>query len=131
AAWNYIEWVSNPENSGKAVVTGGSGVNPYRYSHMQDIKPWETIFTEREAKEYLASQLDSLNAKNVAYDMRLPGYFSYTEILEIELGKALNGDETAQQALDSVAQQWNKLTDDLGRDKQLAAYRNSMGLPAK
>jgi multiple sugar transport system substrate-binding protein len=131
AAWNYIEWVSNPENSGKAVVTGGSGVNPYRFSHMSDLKPWETIFTEREAKEYLASQLDSLNAKNVAYDMRLPGYFSYTEILEIELGKALNGDETPQQALDSVAQQWNKLTDDLGRDKQLVAYRNSMGLPAK
>ena len=63
--------------------------------------------------------------------MRLPGYFSYTEILEIELSKALAGEVTPQQALDTVAQGWNKLTDDFGRDKQLAAYRSSMGLPAK
>lgn len=70
-----------------------------------------------------------MTAKNIALDMRLPGYFSYTEVLEIELSKALAGEVTPQQALDSVAEQWNKLTDEFGRDKQLAAYRASMGLP--
>ena len=63
--------------------------------------------------------------------MRLPAYFSYTEALEIELSKALAGETTPQAALDAVAAEWNRLTDELGRDAQLAAYRASMGLPPK
>ena len=129
AAWHFIEWVSNPENSGIATVTGGSGVNPYRYSHFTDVDRWLSTFTRAEAEAYLAAQKDSASHPNVALDMRLPGYFSYTEILEIELSKALAGQVSAQEALDAVAEQWDALTDDFGRDTQLAAYRSSMGLP--
>jgi multiple sugar transport system substrate-binding protein len=131
AAWNYIQYVTGKDVSGQAAITGGTGVNPYRISHTTNLELWSKIFTPREGKEYLDAQRDSVTAKNVALDMRLPGYFSYTEILEIELAKALAGEESAQDALDSVAKQWNSLTDEFGRDKQLAAYRNSMGLPAK
>jgi len=128
AAWDFIQWVANPENSGISTVTGGSGVNPFRLSHFAPDR-WLAKMTKEEADEYLKTQRDSTEAKNVALDMRIPGYFSYTEVLEIELSKALAGQETAQQALDSIADQWNKLTDEFGRDTQLAAYRNSMGLP--
>lgn len=131
AAWDFIKLLTSPEVSGQAAITGGTGVNPYRASHTTDLALWSKLFTEREAKEYLASQADSVTAKNVALDMRLPGYFSYTEVLEIELSKALAGQATPQEALDTVAAEWNRLTDEFGRDKQLAAYRASMGLPAK
>jgi multiple sugar transport system substrate-binding protein len=131
AAWDFIQFMTNPEISGKAAITGGSGVNPYRLSHVKDKKLWAALFTPREADEYLGAQEASLNAKNVALDMRLPGYFSYTEVLEIELSKALAGQVTPQQALDTVAAEWNRLTDELGRPAQLAAYRASMGLPPK
>jgi len=100
----------------------------FRSSHFAPDR-WLAKMTKEEADEYLKTQRDSTEAKNVALDMRIPGYFSYTEVLEIELSKALAGQETAQQALDSIADQWNKLTDEFGRDTQLAAYRNSMGLP--
>ncbi|GGE12094.1 sugar ABC transporter substrate-binding protein [Aureimonas endophytica] len=131
AAWNFIHFLTSPEISGEATVTGGTGVNPYRLSHTSDVKRWSTIFTDREAKEYLGAQADSIAAKNVALDMRLPGYFSYTEVVEIELSKALAGEEEPQKALDTIAAEWNRLTDEFGRDKQLAAYRAAMGLPAK
>lgn len=131
AAWNFIELMSSPAVSGKAAVTGGTGVNPYRTSHFKDLSLWTSLMSEPEAKSYLAAQEGSLAAANVALDMRLPGYFSYTEVLEIELSKALAGEVTAQQALDTVAAEWNRLTDEFGRDKQLAAYRASMGLPQK
>ena len=39
------------------------------------------------------------------------------------------GEVEPQEALDTIAEEWNKLTDDFGRDSQLAAYRASMGLP--
>ena len=129
AAWDYIAYLTSPEVSGQAAVTGGTGVNPYRISHTTNQELWSSIFSEREAQEYLRAQQESVTASNVALDMRLPGYFSYTEILEIELSKALAGEVTAQQALDTVAAEWNKLTDEFGRDHQLAAYRASMGLP--
>ncbi|WP_265520052.1 ABC transporter substrate-binding protein [Nitratireductor luteus] len=129
AAWNYIQYLTSPEVSGNAAVTGGTGVNPYRVSHTSDLDLWSDIFSEREAKEYLGAQNESVQAENVALDMRLPGYFSYTEVLEIELSKALAGEASPQEALDAVAEQWNALTDEFGRDNQLAAYRASMGLP--
>lgn len=131
AAWSFIQTLTSPEVSGQAVVTGGTGVNPYRLSHVTNLANWSKIFSDREAKEYLGAQQASLDAKNVALDMRLPGYFSYTEVLEIELSKALAGQSTPQQALDSVASQWNKLTEEFGRDKQLAVYRDAVGLPPK
>ncbi|ASJ74405.1 extracellular solute-binding protein [Granulosicoccus antarcticus] len=128
AAWDFISYLSSPEVSGEATVTAGTGVNPYRISHTTNTERWSSIFSEREAREYLGAQQASVTADNVALDMRLPAYFSYTEILEIELSKALAGDVTPQEALDTVAAGWNELTDDLGRDEQLAAYRASMGL---
>jgi multiple sugar transport system substrate-binding protein len=129
AAWHFIGVLTSPEVSSRAAVTGGTGVNPYRATHTENLEIWAPIFSEREAQEYLGAQADSINAPNVALDMRLPGYFSYTEILEIELSKALAGQVTPQEALDTVAAGWNELTDEFGRDAQLAAYRASMGLP--
>lgn len=131
AAWNFIQLLTSPEVSGIANVTGGSGVNPYRYSHMRTPALWSKLFTPREAKEYLGAQEASLNAKNIALDLRIPGYFSYTEVLEIELSKALAGQVTPQQALDTVAKEWDRLTKEFGREKQLAVYRDAMGLPPK
>jgi multiple sugar transport system substrate-binding protein len=128
AAWHFIEYLTSPEVSSKAAVTGGTGVNPYRNAHVNDTQLWSALFSEREAQEYLGAQKDSIDAPNVALDMRLPGYFNYTEVLEIELSKALAGQVTPQEALDTVAEEWNRLTDEFGRDEQLAAYRASMGL---
>ena len=127
AAWNYIETTTNPDVSLTAALTGGSGVNPYRFSHFVPTG-WLAKFSKREADEYLAAQQASLDAPNVALDMRLPGYFSYTEILEIELSKALAGHTSPKAALDAIASQWDELTDEFGREKQLAAYRASMGI---
>ncbi len=53
AAWNYIEFLSSPEISGQAAITGGTGVNPYRISHTTNLELWSKLFSPREAKEYL------------------------------------------------------------------------------
>jgi len=129
AAWSYVAELTSPELSGAAIVTADTGVNPYRLSHYDNIENWLSIFTEEEARSYLSAQRASLDAPNVALDLRLPGFFSYTEILEIELSKALAGQVEPQEALDTIAAEWDKLTDEFGRDSQLAAYRSSMGLP--
>lgn len=129
AAWSFVAEVTSPATSGKAIVTANTGVNPYRLSHYENLDNWASIFSADEAESYLGAQRASLDSPNVALDLRLPGFFSYTEVLEIELSKALAGDVEPQQALDTIASEWNKLTDEFGRANQLAAYRSSMGLP--
>lgn len=129
AAWDFVAEVTSPDVSGKAIVTANSGVNPYRFSHYDNLETWASIFTPEEAQSYLGAQRASLDAPNVALDLRLPGFFSYTEVLEIELSKALAGEVEPQAALDAIAAEWDKLTDEFGRETQLAAYRASVGLP--
>ena len=129
AAWSYVAEATSPEVSAKAIVTANTGVNPYRLSHYENLDNWSSIFTPEEASSYLSAQRASLDSPNVALDLRIPGFYSYTDVLEIELSKALAGEEEPQAALDNIAAEWNKITDEFGRDNQLAAYRSSMGLP--
>lgn len=128
AAWHYVQTATGQEQSSWAIVTANTGVNPYRLSHYEDLEPWLAIFSQVEAESYLGAQRASLDAPNVALDLRIPGFFSYTEVLEIELSRALAGDVEPQEALDRIAEEWNRLTDEFGRDAQLRAYRASMGL---
>jgi len=132
-AWDYVAWYASPENSMDDVTTGGTGINPYRLSHFENTDAWleGDTFTREEAEDYLRVQLASIQADNVALDIRLPGYFQYTEVLEIELSRALAGEVEPQAALDAIAEEWDRLTEEFGRDAQRRAYRASMGLPTE
>jgi hypothetical protein len=43
AAWDFIQWVANPENSGISTVTGGSGVNPFRSAILRRTAGWRFV----------------------------------------------------------------------------------------
>lgn len=129
AAWDYIQWYSSPENSLHDVVTSNTGINPYRLSHFTNIDAWTQSFS-RTAAEYLEVLRASLDSPNAALDLRIPGFFRYTEAFENGLTRALNGESSVRAALDQVATDWERITDELGRDPQRAIYRASMGLPS-
>ena len=129
AAWDYLMWYSCPENSLRDVVTSGSGVNPYRFSHFTNLDIWTQALPKRSASEYLRVLRASLDSPNLALDLRIPGFHDYTEALEANLDKALHKELTVRQALAQAAMEWEKITDQRGREKQLAIYRVTMGLP--
>ncbi len=128
AAWDYIMWYGNPENSLKDVVTSGTGINPYRFSHFMNIDAWTKAFSQESASEYLGVLRMSLDSPNAALDLRIPGFHEYTDALEKGLTPALKKEMSAQAAMDRIAARWEKITDKYGRKKQLAVYRASMGL---
>ncbi|MBF0121442.1 MAG: extracellular solute-binding protein [Desulfobacterales bacterium] len=131
AAWDYIMWYANPKNSLNDAISPASGVNPYRFTHFSNIDAWTKIFSNRGASEYLGVLMTSLNSPFAALDLRLPSFFNYTEAFEIQLTRAINKEITVKDAMDLAAQEWEKITDKLGREKQLAIYRASMGLAPK
>jgi multiple sugar transport system substrate-binding protein len=131
AAWNYIVWYGNPQNSLHDVVTAGTGINPYRLSHFMNVDTWTKVLSKTAATEYLGVIRSSLDSPNAALDLRIPGFFEYTEALDTQITLALKKELSAKDALERAAAEWEKITDKYGRDKQLEIYRVSSGLLPK
>ena len=105
-----------------------SGFQPYRNSNF-NIKEWVAAgYDEAFITSYLKSQSGSYNHPNGAVEPRIPGIFQYYSVAEDELSKIFAGQVGAQAGADAIAAAWEKITDQIGRDKQVALYKASLGL---
>ena len=106
-----------------------SGFQPYRNSHFQ-YDEWEAAGYDRAyIEDYLGSNLDSYNHPNAAIEPRIPGIFQYYSVAEDELSKGFAGQyASAQETADAIAAAWEKITDQIGRDSQIALYKASLGM---
>lgn len=128
AAYDFLSYLGSPENSYISVTTPETGFNPYRESHFEKLAGWYGYgFVNPE--DYLGAIEATIAHSNVQADIRIPGAFRYFEALDAQLAMALAGAKTATEALDDAAREWEAITEDLGREKQLKNYRASLGLP--
>ncbi len=106
-----------------------SGFQPYRNSQF-NYDEWEAAGYDREyISNYLGSNLDSYNHPNAAIEPRIPGIFQYYSIAEDELAKLYAGQyKSAQEGADAIAAAWEKITDQIGREQQIALYKASLGI---
>jgi multiple sugar transport system substrate-binding protein len=106
-----------------------SGFQPYRNSHF-NYAEWEEAGYDRAfVEDYLGSNLDSYNHPNAAIEPRIPGIFQYYSVAEDELAKGFAGQYgSAQETADAIAAAWEKITDQIGRDSQIALYKASLGM---
>ena len=128
AALDFAAFMARPELVRELATQPDTGINPSRFSQLNDIAPWVAAgFDEEGARDYLNAVQDTINHPNATLDLRIRGSAEYLSVLDAEISRALTGEVTAQEALDSVATQWDAITDRLGRDDQLAQYRASVG----
>ena len=106
-----------------------SGFQPYRKSHFQ-YDEWEAAGYDRAfIEDFLGSNADSYNHPNAAIEPRIPGIFQYYSVAEDELAKGYGGQyASAQETADAIAAAWEKITDQIGRDSQIALYKASLGM---
>lgn len=106
-----------------------SGFQPYRHSHFQ-FEEWEEAGYDRAfVEDYLGSNADSYNHPNAAIEPRIPGIFQYYSVAEDELAKGYAGQYgSAQETADAIAAAWEKITDQIGRENQIAIYKESLGI---
>ncbi|MFO1350508.1 MAG: hypothetical protein U1F68_07480, partial [Gammaproteobacteria bacterium] len=142
AAFYFIYRMSHPDYSNHIVADPYCGSDPFGKSHYGDeaaklyLEPnpqrgtdnelWKTnsgIFKNMEtAKNHLEAGL-----KNV--QVGYPQFFwegapEYADALGRNISKAISGQLTSQQALDEAANEWVKISQKLGIDKQKAQYQN-------
>jgi multiple sugar transport system substrate-binding protein len=130
AAFDYFAYVSSPAISGVDVTIGATGFNPYRTSQFENLQPWlDGGFTQAAAENYLGAIQASLNSPNMVLDLRVPFNQRYQQVvLDEVLSRFLADELTAEEAAAEIETRWNEITDELGRETQLAAYTATLGI---
>jgi len=106
-----------------------SGFQPYRNSHFQYDEWVAAGYDQAFVEDYLGSNADSYNHPNAAIEPRIPGIFQYYSVAEDELAKGFAGQyASAQETADAIAAAWEGITDQIGRDSQIALYKASLGM---
>jgi multiple sugar transport system substrate-binding protein len=112
------------------VTIGKTGFNPYRKSQFTTTDNWlKAGMSEAAAKDYLGAIQASLTNPNMVLDLRVPQNQRYQQVvLDQALSQFLAGEITRDQAMQQITDGWESITNELGRDKQLAAYKASLGV---
>jgi multiple sugar transport system substrate-binding protein len=133
AAYAFLSYMSQPAQANVDVTIGITGFNPYRISQFKNLDLWVKAGMSREAaRNYLGAIEASLNSPNMVLDLRIPQNQRYQQIvLDTAIAKLLAREITIEQAMKEITDGWEAITNELGRDKQLKAYRESLGIPTK
>ncbi len=130
AAYAFLSYMSQPAQSSVDVTLGKTGFNPYRTSHFSNLDPWLKVgMNEAMAKDYLGAIQASLQSPNMILDLRIPQNQYYEQVvLDQAIAQFLAGELDANATMKQIEDGWNKKTDELGKDKQVAAYKATLGV---
>jgi multiple sugar transport system substrate-binding protein len=128
-AFEFAAHMTSKELTKQLTAQSGTAVNPSRLSHFDDPASWsQSGFSTESARAYLDTITKSLSNPNVEYDITIPGAGEYYQASDEAVARAVSGELKPQQALDQAAAAWEKITDKLGRDKQIAYYKASLNV---
>lgn len=130
AAYAFFSYLNQPAQSNVDVTIGASGYNPYRLSQFESLDPWVAAgFSEDAAQNYLGAIEGSLSSENMVLDLSIPSTNRYLQAtLDTVVSQYLAGEFTAEEAAQEIFNQWNEISDEVGRDAQKAAYLASLGI---
>lgn len=130
AAYEFFSYVSAPEQSNVDVTIGATGFNPYRTSQFEDLDPWLAAgMSEEAANVYLGAIEASLDNPNMVLDLRVPFSQRYQQVvLDQAVAQYLADEIDLETALSQIEAGWQEITDEVGREDQLAAYQASLGV---
>ena len=130
AAYALISYISQPAQSNVDVTIGITGFNPYRISQFTNREAWlEVGMGEETVNKYLGGIAVSLKNPNMVLDLRIPANDLYqAEILDNALASFMTGKMTRDETMEQIEGEWEKVTNQMGRNSQLQAYRDSLGI---
>jgi len=128
--YDFLSYMSAPAQSSIDVTLGKTGYNPYRTSHFSNLDPWLAAGLSKDAADnYLGAIKASLQNKNMVLDMRIPLTKRYEQdVLDTAVSQYLAKELDAAGTEQAISDGWNSITDEAGKDKQLAAYVASLGV---
>ena len=135
ATYYLLALMAAKEKSTVYAARGWDGVDPGRYFHflppdgsgsMENYK--KAGWDQGDAEEYTAAYFENFNAAQQFPYLRIPATFEYWTALDTSLSEAVTGQAGPEEALQQTADEFNSVTDRLGRENQLEIYRTSLDL---
>ena len=128
AVFRLLTWLSG-ERWGGQVCALSPATTLFRQSHLNSPSVWvEKGISPSAAAEYAALTDQTLRRERRLFCLRIPGRAEYLGALDKAVHAAVSGEQTPQAALAQAASEWAQITERLGVDTQLSAYRDSLGL---
>ncbi len=143
AAYSFLSYLAVPQRLVWLTAHGWTGIN---FGKIYDFPPEISGGNGTGSlKGYLDAGWDKADAlsglravwriyyESDAYEeyLRIPGSVQLLDSVDKHVGAALAGQESAQDSLDAVAGEWNRIIDTLGRDTEKIYYQQSIGFGQK
>ncbi|MEM4310975.1 MAG: extracellular solute-binding protein [Nitrososphaerales archaeon] len=116
-AYLFVQYYVSPTAGTKIVEDPAGYYEPYRYIHFQS-----PVFKKEWGEENLRVSLD--NYDYLAPSLKLPGRPRYNDVLDREMNAALQGRKSVEDATSTIAKEWDKITNEIGRDKLIKAWND-------
>jgi multiple sugar transport system substrate-binding protein len=128
AVFRLLTWLSG-ERWGRQICTLTPATTLFRQSHLDSPGNWvEKGVSPAAAAEYAASTDRTFRRPRRLFCLRIPGREEYLGALDKAVHAAVSGERTPQDALTQAASEWSQVTERLGVENQVSAYRDSLGL---
>jgi multiple sugar transport system substrate-binding protein len=128
AAAQLLAWITGPEWS-STISSASAQTLPFRTRQGEQIDSWFPESIPAAVRDvYFRATMSVFNQPQVLLFPAIAGQREYTAALDAAVRKAVQREVPAEVALREAAQAWNAITERLGRQKQLEAYRKSLGL---
>lgn len=119
AAYLFLQWANSPS------IYPWMTANPAGYMDPFQVGDFEDPFVVDSYHPYqVESYLESI--PRAVPPININGTNEYVSALENELQAVITGQKGAEEAMADAAAEWEKITDRLGRDKQIAALQAQM-----
>jgi multiple sugar transport system substrate-binding protein len=116
AAYLLLQWASSGKVSSWLVANPAGYYDPWKVPHFKD------PFVIGSYKDWHIKTYEE-SIKRSSPPIIIPGVSEYVNALDTALQQALAGQKTPKKAMSDCADEWNKITDRIGRDKQVEAIR--------
>ncbi len=127
AGWHLLVRLTGRTWSSQ-VSSSSSATGPFRLSQMAAARSWSRPDLGEIADDYAHVLLNAFSRETVLVRPRFPGCQRYMGALAKAVEAALTEQVSEERLLGKVAEEWNRITDELGRESQLRAYHLHLGL---
>ncbi len=118
-AYYFLQWLTGPTKGDEAIAHPQGFWDPMRNSN----RTHEGILAKF-GQQFVEVTLE--NTKHVTSLLMLPGNEEYFNVFDKNLALVMQGNTTAEEAAKRIEEEWNKVTDDVGRQEQITLWRNGV-----
>ena len=114
-AYLFCQYFVSPGPGTKIIEDPAGYFEPYRMCHFKS-----PVFEKEWGNEALRVSLE--NYDYYAPSTKIPGGPRYDEILDKEMNAVIQGAKDLETAIHNIATEWNKITEEIGRDKLIPLW---------